>query len=164
MADQKIKTKSNIKNDRAMAAAPAGATGCATGSEGFTWTVDDQAPSESARAGGAQPALDPAVCKGAQDAMDRVNGSSADLASLQAAVESCDEAALRKLVTDNGLSAELAAGALFHAINTKGTGCNNGRASASAGAADPGLVISVGYDARTKRGYSLANWMYFNAK
>lgn len=166
LADQKIKTKSNIKNDRVIAAAPAGATGCATGSETFTWTVGDQAPKEQVRSSGppANRAPDPAVCAGAQKAMAQLNASGVSLGQLQAAVDSCDEAALRKLMTDNGLSPELAAGAQFHAINTKGTGCNNGRVSGLASRATAGLVITVGYDARTKRGYSLANWMYFHAK
>ena len=166
MADLKIKTKSNIKNDRVVAAPP-GAIGCATGDTAFTWATARSAPADGARNGrpAPDPAPDPAACANLQDTLAAINASNDALARLQAYVDRADAAGLRQMLADHGLSSDLIARAEFHAINTKGTGATrNGRARADG--AIPGVVIaiSVGYDARTRRGYSLANWMYFNVK
>jgi len=144
---------------RVASEAPATAIGCTTGDNALAWTLPEESAIAVRRSGaGDPPAIGPQICASAQAAMMRLNASETARAALAAAVDTGDAAALRALLVANGLSPDLTAGAQFHAINTKGTGGVNGRTAAS------GTTIGVGYDARTKRGYSLAMWMHFNAK
>ncbi len=143
----KQRTKSNNTNERG---APEGvvlqdsaatANGCFTGTGAWSWAAvssvgtlagggSGAAVASYARTGQAAADLGP-VCDSAQSAIDRINADAARLAALDAAVEAGDEATIRNLLIEAGLSSQLATGAQFHAINTKGTGATNGRVSAS---------------------------------
>lgn len=143
----KTRTKSNNSNDRA---APEGvvlqdnaaaANGCFTGTGAWSWAAvssvgtlagggSGAAAASYARTGSIETDLRP-VCDSAQSAIDRINADAVKLGALGTAVEAGDEAAIRRLLIENGLPSQLANGAQFHAINTKGTGATNGRMSAS---------------------------------
>lgn len=146
-AGQKTRTKSNNSNDRAapegvvLQDSAAAANGCFTGTGAWSWAAvssvgtlagggSGAAAASYARTGSIETDLRP-VCDSAQTAIDRINADAAKLAALDAAVEAGDEAAIRRLLIESGLSSQLAAGAQFHAINTKGTGATNGRMPAS---------------------------------
>lgn len=149
-AGQKTRTKSNNSNDRAapegvvLQDSAAAANGCFTGTGAWSWAAvssvgtlagsSSAAAASYARTGSIETDLRP-VCDSAQSAIDRINGDAAKLGSLDAAVEAGDEAAIRRMLIENGLPSQLATGAQFHAINTKGTGATNGRVSASNGSA-----------------------------
>lgn len=147
-AGQKTRTKSNNANDRVapegvvLQDSAAGANGCFAGTGTWSWAAVSSvgtlaggagggaAAASYARTGQAEADLGP-VCDSVQSAIDRINADAAKLGALDAAVEAGDEAAIRRLLIESGLSSHLAAGAQFHAINTKGTGATNGRVSAS---------------------------------
>lgn len=156
-AGQKTRTKSNNSNDRmapegvVLQDSAAGANGCFTGAGTWSWAavssvgalaggaVGGAAAASYARTGQADADLGP-VCDSAQSAIDRINGDAAKLGAMDAAVEAGDEAAIRRLLIDSGLSSQSAAGAQFHAINTKGTGATNGRVSAANNSASDELA------------------------
>lgn len=146
-AGQKTRTKSNNSNDRVapdgvvLQDSAAAANGCYTGTGAWSWAAVSSvgalagggsvaAAASYARTGSIETDLRP-VCDSAQSAIDRINSDAAKLGALDAAVEAGDEAAIRRLLIENGLSSQLATGAQFHAIHTKGTGATNGRMSAS---------------------------------
>lgn len=147
-AGQKTRTKSNNSNDRVapegvvLQDGAAGANGCFAGTGPWSWAAVSSvgalaggagggaAAASYARTGQAEADLGP-VCDSAQSAIDRINADDARLGALDAAVEAGDEAGIRNVLIEAGLSSQLAAGAQFHAINTKGTGATNGRVSAS---------------------------------
>ncbi len=139
----KTRTKSNNSNDRiapegvVLQDTAVGANACSTGSGSWSWAVSSvntlaggpgggAAAASYARAADAQTDIG-AVCDSAQSAIDRINADSEKLEALNAAIEAEDNAAIETLLTDNGLSKPLVAGAQFHAINTKGTGGTNAR-------------------------------------
>ena len=142
-AGQKTRTKSNNSNDRAapegvvLQDSAAAANGCFTGTGAWSWAAvssvgalagagSGAAAASYARTGSIETDLRP-VCDSAQSAIDRINADAGKFRALDAAVEAGDESAIRSLLIENGLPAQLAAGAQFHAINTKGTGATNGR-------------------------------------
>ncbi|MES2668896.1 MAG: hypothetical protein V4673_00515 [Pseudomonadota bacterium] len=144
-AGQKTRTKSNNSNDReapegvVLQDSAAAANGCFTGTGAWSWAAvssvgalagggSGAAAASYARTGSIETDLRP-VCDSAQTAIDRINADAAKLAALDAAVAAGDEAAIRRLLIENGLPSQLATGAQFHAINTKGTGATNGRMS-----------------------------------
>lgn len=139
----KTRTKSNNSNDRVAAEGvmlqdtAEGANACSTGSGTWSWAVSSvstmaggagsgAAAASYARTADAQADIG-AVCDAAQSAIDRINADPAKVDALNAAVDAGDNAAIESLLTENGLSKPLVPGAQFHAINTKGTGSNNGR-------------------------------------
>jgi hypothetical protein len=139
----KNRTKSNNTNERVAAGdvvlqdTAVGANACSTGTGTWSWAVSSvstmaggsgggAAAASYARAADAQADIG-AVCDAAQSAIDRINADPAKLDALTAAVEAGDNAAIETLLTGNGLSKPLVAGAQFHAINTKGTAATNGR-------------------------------------
>lgn len=143
----KTRTKSNNSNDRvapegvALQDSAAGANGCFTGTGAWSWAAVSSvgalagghggaAAASYARTGQPETDLGP-VCDSAQSTIDRINADAAKLAALDAAVQAGDEATIRNLLIDAGLSSQLATGAQFHAINTKGTAATNGRMSVS---------------------------------
>ena len=144
----KTRTKSNNTNERVapegvvLQDSAAGANGCFAGTGPWSWAAVSSvgmlaggagggaAAASYARTGSIETDLRPA-CDSAQSAIDRINPDPAKLGAMDAAVEAGDEAAIRRLLIESGLSSQLAAGAQFHAINTKGTGATNGRMSAS---------------------------------
>lgn len=146
-AGQKTRTKSNNSNDRmapegvVLQDSAAGANGSFVGTGPWSWAAVSSvgalaggagggaAAASYARTGQAEADLGP-VCDSAQSAIDRINADAAKLGAMDAAVEAGDEAAIRTLLIGSGLSSQLATGAQFHAINTKGTGATNGRVSA----------------------------------
>ncbi|GEM_PF-2105634 len=145
-AGQKTRTKSNNSNDRAapegvvLQDSAAAANGCFTGTGAWSWAAvssvgalagsSSAAAASYARMGSIETDLRP-VCDSAQSVIDRINADAGKLGALDAAVEAGDEAAIRRLLIENGLPSQLATGAQFHAINTKGTAATNGRMSAS---------------------------------
>ncbi|MEQ1511756.1 MAG: hypothetical protein ABL934_03655 [Lysobacteraceae bacterium] len=139
----KTRTKSNNSNDRVapegvvLQDTAVGANACSTGTGTWSWAVSSvstmaggsgsgAAAASYARTADAQADIG-AVCDSAQAAIDRINADPAKLDALNAAIEAQDNAAIETLLTGNGLSKPLVTGAQFHAINTKGTGSNNGR-------------------------------------
>jgi hypothetical protein len=139
----KTRTKSNNSNDRVapegvvLQDTAVGANACSTGTGSWSWAISSvntmaggpgggAAASSYARTADAQADIG-AVCDSAQSAIDRINADPAKLDALNAAIEAQDNAAIETLLTGNGLSKPLVTGAQFHAINTKGTGSNNGR-------------------------------------
>jgi hypothetical protein len=147
-AGQKTRTKSNNSNDRVapegvvLQDSAAGANGCFAGTGPWSWAAVSSVGALAGGAGGGAAAASYArtgqagadlgpVCDSAQSAIDRINADAARLGALDAAVEAGDEAGIRNVLIEAGLSSQLAAGAQFHAINTKGTGATNGRVSAS---------------------------------
>lgn len=137
-AGQKTRTKSNNSNDRiapegvVLQDTSAGANACFAATGGWSWAVSSisalPAGAADARTAAVESDLAPA-CASAQSAIDRINTDAARLGAMDAAVDAGDEAAIRRLLIDNGLSSSLATGAQFHAINTKGTAATNGRIS-----------------------------------
>jgi hypothetical protein len=142
----KTRTKSNNSNDRAapegvvLQDSAAAANGCFTGTGAWSWATvssvgtlagggSGAAAASYARTGSIETDLRP-VCDSAQTAIDRINADAAKLGAMDSAVEAGDEAAIQRLLIENGLPSQLAAGAQFHAINTKGSGATNGRMSA----------------------------------
>lgn len=141
----KTRTKSNNSNDRiapegvVLQDTAVGANACATGTGTWSWAVSSVSTMAGGAGGGAAAASYArtadaqadigAVCDAAQSAIDRINADPAKLDALNAAIEAQDNAAIERLLTGNGLSKPLVTGAQFHAINTKGTGSNNGRMS-----------------------------------
>jgi hypothetical protein len=140
---QKTKTKSNNTNERSapegvvLQDSAVGANACSTGSGSWSWAVSSINTMSGGAGGGAAAASYArmadaqadigAVCDSAQSAIDRINADPAKLDAMSAAIEAADNAAIETLLTGNGLSKPLVAGAQFHAINTKGTGATNGR-------------------------------------
>lgn len=139
----KTRTKSNNSNDRlapegvVLQDTAVGANACSTGTGAWSWAISSvstmagghgsgAAAASYARTTDAQADIG-AVCDSAQSAIDRINADPAKLDALSAAVEAQDNATIEMLLTGNGLSKPLVAGAQFHAINTKGTGATNGR-------------------------------------
>lgn len=139
----KTRTKSNNSNDRVapegvvLQDTAVGANACSTGTGSWSWAISSvstmaggggsgAAAASYARTADAQADIG-AVCDSAQAAIDRINADPAKLDALNAAIEAQDNAAIETLLTGNGLSKPLVTGAQFHAINTKGTGSNNGR-------------------------------------
>lgn len=139
----KTRTKSNNSNDRVapegvvLQDTAVGANACSTGTGAWSWAISSvstmagghgsgAAAASYARTTDAQADIG-AVCDSAQSAIDRINADPAKLDALSAAVEAQDNAAIETLLTGNGLSKALVAGAQFHAINTKGTAATNGR-------------------------------------
>lgn len=139
----KTRTKSNNSNDRVapegvvLQDTAVGANACATGTGNWSWAISSVSTMAGGAGGGAAAASYArtadaqadigAVCDAAQSAIDRINADPAKLDALNAAIEAQDNAAIETLLTDNGLSKPLIAGAQFHAINTKGTGATKGR-------------------------------------
>jgi hypothetical protein len=139
----KTRTKSNNSNDRVapegvvLQDTAVGANACATGTGSWSWAVSSVSTMAGGAGGGAAAASYArtadaqadigAACDSAQSAIDRINADPAKIDALNAAIEAQDDAAIETLLTGNGLSKPLVAGAQFHAINTKGTGSNNGR-------------------------------------
>jgi hypothetical protein len=141
----KTRTKSNNSNERVapegvvLQDTAVGANACSTGTGTGTWSWaissvstmaggsgSGAAAASYARTADAQADIG-AVCDSAQSAIDRINADPVKLDALNAAIEAQDNAAVEMLLTGNGLSKPLVAGAQYHAINTKGTGSNNGR-------------------------------------
>jgi hypothetical protein len=139
----KTRTKSNNSNDRVapegvvLQDTAVGANACSTGTGAWSWAISSvstmagghgsgAAAASYARTSNAQADIG-AVCDSAQSAIDRINADPAKLDALNVAIEAQDNAAIETLLTQNGLSKPLVAGAQFHAINTKGTGATNGR-------------------------------------
>ena len=160
-AGLKTRTKSNNTNERAapdgvvLQDSAAGANACFTGSGNWSWAVSSvgtlaggagggAAAASYARAGQVEADLGPA-CDSAQLAIDRINADAAKLGAMVAAIEARDEAAIRKLLIESGLSSHLTSGAQFHAITINETTATNGRVSASNGTAydeqAPGAVV-----------------------
>ncbi len=139
----KTRTKSNNSNDRVapegvvLQDTAVGANACATGTGSWSWAISSVSTMAGGSGGGAAAASYArtadaqadigAVCDSAQSAIDRINADPAKLDALNTAIEAQDNAAIETLLTGNGLSKPLIAGAQFHAINTKGTGATNGR-------------------------------------
>lgn len=158
-AAQKTRTKSNNSNDRiaqedvVLQDTAAGANACSTtGAGAWSWAAVSSvgttaggggaAAASYARAADAQADIG-AVCDSAQAAINRINADSAKLDALNAAIETADNAAIETLLIDNGLSKPLVVGAQFHAINTKGTGSNNGTKGSTKGRmSDPGSSVA----------------------
>lgn len=139
----KTRTKSNNSNDRVapegvvLQDMAVGANACSTGTGAWSWAISSvntmaggpgggAAAASYARTADAQADIG-TVCDAAQSAIDRINADPAKLDALNTAIEAQDSAAIETLLTGNGLSKPLVTGAQFHAINTKGTGSNNGR-------------------------------------
>lgn len=139
----KTRTKSNNSNDRVapegvvLQDTAVGANACSTGTGTWSWAISSVSTMAGGAGGGAAAASYArtadaqadigSVCDSAQSAIDRINADSAKFDALNAAIEAQDNAAIETLLTGNGLSKPLVTGAQFHAINTKGTGSNNGR-------------------------------------
>ena len=63
-------------------------------------------------------------------ALGQIDADARKRDGLVAAIDAGDAAAVRQLLLDNGLPAELVVGVQFHAVNTKGTGANVNRSAA----------------------------------
>ncbi len=125
----KTRTKSNNSNDRVapegvvLQDSAAGANGCFLGTGAWSWAAVSSVGSLSgggsgaaaasyARSGSIETDLRP-VCDSAQSAIDRINADAARLGALDAAVQAGDEATIRNLLIEAGLSSQLATGAQF---------------------------------------------------
>ena len=76
-------------------------------------------------------------CDGVRAALGQIDADARKRDGLLAAIDAGDAAAVRQLLLDNGLPAELVVGVQFHAVNTKGTGANVNRSAVpGSGAAD----------------------------
>lgn len=148
-ADQKIKTKSNIKNDRLM---PDGFTevvdsnnadACNTAGNEIIYLQNTNATARdiAARSSSKSSSFS-AMCTSAQSVMAKINADDAKRLALQTAVETNDTNALRQLFNDNGLTDKLMPSAQFHAINTKGTGGNRSQVGGITGGAVAGIAVA----------------------
>ena len=91
------------------------------------------------------------ICDGVRAALGQIDADARKRDGLLAAIDAGDAAAVRQLLLDNGLPAELVVGVQFHAVNTKGTGANSNRSAAAGGGlqitvtrADEALAVLVG--------------------
>lgn len=148
-AEQRVKTKSNIKNDRLM---PDGFTevvdsnnadACDTNGGELIYLQNTNATARdiAARSSAKSPSF-AAMCALAQSAMAKMNADDAKRLALQTAVEANDTNALRQLFNDNGLTDKLIPSAQFHAINTKGTGGNRSQVGGITGGVVAGIAVA----------------------